>query len=190
LITLERLRLVNWHNFEDETIEIGNRCLLAGDNDSGKSTIIDAIQYVMAANLRMARFNSAAEERRSGGRDLMGYVRCKLGSESTEYRRGDTIAHVMLEWRQTVGEDKAGGTGFACGICIEAYKDNHYTEHFWIGNIGAGACADSIRAVSVRNEKDEPLLFRQFKNILAEKKLRNSILTYNCILKQIIILII
>jgi len=172
LITLERLRLVNWHNFEDEVIEIGNRCLLAGDNGSGKSTVIDAIQYVMAANLRMARFNSAADERRSGGRDLMGYVRCKLGSESTEYRRGDTIAHVMLEWRQSDGAD------FACGVCIEAYKDNHYTEHFWIGDIGAGGSADFIRAINVRNEKDEPLLFRQLKNVLAEKKM------YDCPTKQ------
>ncbi|MCL2834859.1 MAG: hypothetical protein FWD78_16940 [Treponema sp.] len=137
MLTLERVRLVNWHNFKDTVIEIGNRCLLAGDNGSGKSTVIDAIQYVMAANLRMARFNSAAEERRGGGRDLMGYVRCKLGSESTEYRRDDTVAHVMLQWRN-VTEVKGGGgvtsdQGFACGVCIEAYRDNHYNEHFWIG---------------------------------------------------------
>ncbi|WP_461258016.1 ATP-binding protein [Treponema sp. R80B11-R83G3] len=161
MVTLERLRLVNWHNFDDEVIEIGNRCLLAGDNGSGKSTVIDAIQYVMAANLRMARFNSAADERRGGGRDLMGYVRCKLGSESTEYRRGDTIAHVMLEWQ-------TNNDNFACGVCIEAYKDNHHTEHFWIGDIGS---KDSIRAINIRNEKNEPLMFRQFKNILAEKNL-------------------
>ena len=128
MITLERIRLVNWHNFEDTVIEIGNRCLLAGDNGSGKSTVIDAIQYVMAANLRMARFNSAAEERRSGGRDLMGYVRCKLGAESTEYRRGDTVAHVMMEWHQVKGNETGPEppTGFICGVCVEAYRDNHY----------------------------------------------------------------
>jgi len=165
MITLERVRLVNWHNFEDTVIEIGNRCLLAGDNGSGKSTIIDGIQYALAANLRMARFNSAAEERRGGGRDLMGYVRCKLGSESTEYRRFDTVAHIMLEWHQN------NGPSFACGVCIEAYRDNHYTEHFWIGNIGTGSSGFFIKDISVRNEKGEPLLFRQFKNILAEKKI-------------------
>jgi uncharacterized protein YPO0396 len=164
MVTLERLRLVNWHNFEDNVIEIGNRCLLAGDNGSGKSTVIDAIQYVMAANLRMARFNSAAEERRSGGRDLMGYVRCKLGSESTEYRRGDTIAHVMLEWRDS-------GSSFACGVCIEAYRDNHYTEHFWIGDGNSPSAKISIDEIQIRNEKNEPLMFRQFKNVLAEKKI-------------------
>ncbi|MDR2433971.1 MAG: hypothetical protein LBD47_05340 [Treponema sp.] len=172
MITLERLRLVNWHNFEDMVIEIGNCCLLAGDNGSGKSTIIDAIQYVLAANLRMARFNSAAGERRGGGRDLMGYVRCKLGSDTTEYRRGDTVAHVMLEWSQDSGTRTNGrgvhtgkGTGFACGVCVEAYRDNHYTEHFWAGsNV-------SIRALAVRGEKEESLVFRQFKNILAEHKI-------------------
>jgi len=166
MITLERLRLVNWHNFDDTVIEIGNRCLLAGDNGSGKSTVIDAIQYVMAASLRMARFNSAAEDRRSGGRDLMGYVRCKLGSESTEYRRGDTVAHVMLEWRNTSGAD------FSCGVCIEAYRDNRFNEHFWIGD------AVAIKEISVCSDKNEPLLFRQFKNAFAEKNI------YDCPTKK------
>jgi len=153
LITLERVRLVNWHNFEDTVIEIGNRCLLAGDNGSGKSTIIDAIQYVMAANLRMAKFNSAAEERKGGGRDLMGYVRCKLGTEATEYRRGDTIAHVMLEWS---GPEQ--GKNFACGVCIEARKDNLYSETLWTGtNI-------PIRKIVICSEKNEPFTPRQFKN--------------------------
>jgi uncharacterized protein YPO0396 len=153
LITLERVRLINWHNFEDTVIEIGNRCLLAGDNGSGKSTIIDAIQYVMAANLRMAKFNSAAEERKGGGRDLIGYVRCKLGTEATEYRRGDTVAHVMLEFSGP--EPK---TGFSCGVCIEARKDNHYNETFWTGtNI-------PIRKIAVCSEKNEPFTSRQFKN--------------------------
>ena len=82
MITLERVRLVNWHYFEETTIEIGNRCMFAGDNGSGKSTIIDAIQYAMAADLRKARFNAAAGDRK-GGRDLTGYVRCKLGSDTT-----------------------------------------------------------------------------------------------------------
>jgi energy-coupling factor transporter ATP-binding protein EcfA2 len=156
MITLERLRLVNWHNFEDTAMEIGNRFLLAGDNGSGKSTVIDAIQYALAASLRMARFNSAAEERRGGGRDLMGYVRCKLGSDATEYRRGDTVAHVMLEW-------SGPGGGFACGVCIEAWKDNHYTEHFWVGS------GVSINELPVRAESGSPLVFRQFNNILAAK---------------------
>ena len=204
MLTLERLRLVNWHNFDDTVIEIGNRCMFAGDNGTGKTTVIDAIQYVMTANLRMAKFNSAAEERRSGGRDLIGYVRCKLGSESTEYRRGDTIAHVMLEWRQDngtrTGERVSGSTsnmacppenvnaeknlsggrsgpepgkGFVCGVCVEAYKDNSYSERFWIGTKESGSSDYdiSIETLNVCNDKKEPLLFRQFRSLLEEKKI-------------------
>jgi uncharacterized protein YPO0396 len=165
MITLERVRLVNWHNFADSVIEIGNRCLLAGDNGSGKSTIIDAIQYVMAASLRMAKFNSAAEERRGGGRDLMGYVRCKIGAEAAEYRRDDTISHIMLQWHHT-NSVHSNGEYFACGVCIEAFRDNHYTEHFWVGNTDKDVL---INDFVICNEKNNPLPFRQFKTFLDGK---------------------
>ncbi|MDR1948547.1 MAG: AAA family ATPase [Spirochaetaceae bacterium] len=180
MITLERIRLVNWHNFEDTVIDIGNRCLLAGDNGSGKSTIIDAIQYAMAADLRKARFNAAAGDRK-GGRDLIGYVRCKLGSDDTEYHRGDTVAHVMLEFSVTAGAapppsgapadltapvpgSSAAAGRFAAGVCVEAYTDGKTTEHFWIG--------DSIftAAVPVRAPQSSggaPLVYRQFRDSLS-----------------------
>ncbi|MDR1950035.1 MAG: hypothetical protein LBQ38_11650 [Spirochaetaceae bacterium] len=152
MITLERIRLVGWHYFEETVITIGNRCLFAGDNGSGKSTIVDAIQYAMAADLRKAKFNAAAGERKSG-RDLMGYVRCKLGSDTTEYLRDDAVAHVMLEFSD-------GGPGFSAGVCVEAFTDGRLTEHFWLGT---GLPIDSAE---VRNEQDEPLSYRQFRDLL------------------------
>ncbi|MDR0597022.1 MAG: AAA family ATPase, partial [Treponema sp.] len=170
MITLERIRLVNWHNFADTVIDIGNRCLLAGDNGSGKSTIIDAIQYAMAADLRKARFNAAAGDRK-GGRDLIGYVRCKLGAEDTEYHRGDTVAHVLLEFswpRNTGGVGGLSASGnpashsrFVAGVCVEAYTDGKLTEHFWIG--------DNVPAaeVPVRTADGTPLVYRQFRDKLA-----------------------
>ena len=99
MITLERIRLVNWHYFQESIIPVGNFCLLSGDNGSGKSTIVDAIQLVMASDLRKVRFNASASDRR-GGRDLAGYVRCKLGSDSTDYLRDDAVGHVMLEFSE------------------------------------------------------------------------------------------
>jgi uncharacterized protein YPO0396 len=153
MITLERARLVGWHYFEDSVIEIGNRCLLAGDNGSGKSTIVDAIQYAMAADLRKAKFNAAAADRK-GGRDLTGYVRCKLGSDATEYLRDDAVAHVMLEF-------SCPGEAFTAGVCVEAFTDGRLTEHFWLGrNIPASR-------VQVKNEGGDPLVFRQFRDLLA-----------------------
>ncbi|MDR1625388.1 MAG: hypothetical protein LBT33_02515 [Spirochaetia bacterium] len=154
MITLERARLVGWHFFEDSTIDIGNRCLLAGDNGSGKSTIVDAIQYAMAADLRKAKFNAAAGDRKGGGRDLTGYVRCKLGSEATEYLRDDAVAHVMLEF-------SCPGEAFTAGVCVEAFSDGRLTEHFWLGqNI-------PVSRLQVRGEGGDPLVFRQFRDLLA-----------------------
>jgi uncharacterized protein YPO0396 len=157
MITLERVRLVGWHYFEDELIYIGNRCLFAGDNGSGKSTIVDAIQYAMAADLRKAKFNAAAGDRKSG-RDLAGYVRCKLGSDTTEYLRDDAVAHVALEFS---GVDTAGGMSagnFSAGVCVEAFADGRLTEHFWIGD------SLPVDTITVRNENDEVLTFRQFRD--------------------------
>jgi uncharacterized protein YPO0396 len=157
MITLERVRIVGWHYFEDELIGIGNRCLFAGDNGSGKSTIVDAIQYAMAADLRKAKFNAAAGDRRSG-RDLAGYVRCKLGSDTTEYLRDDAVSHVMLEFSQ--GEPGGAADGFSAGVCVEAYADGRLTEHFWIAD------GFSINEAAVYGESGEALSFRQFREIL------------------------
>ncbi|MDR1286860.1 MAG: AAA family ATPase [Treponema sp.] len=170
MITLERIRLVNWHNFADTVIDIGNRCLLAGDNGSGKSTIIDAIQYAMAADLRKARFNAAAGDRK-GGRDLAGYVRCKLGADDTEYHRGDTVAHVMLEFSWNAGGGPDADSIFVAAVCVEAYTDGKITEHFWIGdNI-------TVAAVPVRAADGEPgnlgvpLVYRRFRDSMGEDRI-------------------
>ena len=44
MIRLEAVRLVNWYHFADETLRLGGSCLFLGDNGSGKSTILDALQ--------------------------------------------------------------------------------------------------------------------------------------------------
>ncbi|HHU35998.1 MAG TPA: AAA family ATPase [Treponema sp.] len=150
MITLERARLVNWHYFQDTIVPVGNFCLLSGDNGSGKSTIVDAIQYVMASDLRKVRFNAAASDRR-GGRDLAGYVRCKLGSDSTDYLRGDAVGHVMLEFSD-------GDTGFAAGACVEAWKDGRTLSRFWMAE------AADVSRIRVCADTGLPLLGRQFQD--------------------------
>ena len=75
--SLTRLRLINWHYFEDETIAFNGATLISGINASGKSTILDAVKMVLTVDTR--HFNIAANE--NSKRDLMGYVRCKLGED-------------------------------------------------------------------------------------------------------------
>src|SRR3712207_3690786 len=92
---LTAMRLINWHAFVDETIEIKNSVLLSGENGAGKSTILDAIQFVLTCS--KYNFNKAANE--ESKRKLTGYVRYKTGREESEYlRTGDVTSHVALEF--------------------------------------------------------------------------------------------
>lgn len=94
--SLTRIRLINWHYFTDETINIKGSVLFSGENASGKSTILDAIQFVLTTNSR--KFNPAANERSK--RTLEGYVRCKTGEEGNTYLRGHgpVISFIALEF--------------------------------------------------------------------------------------------
>lgn len=90
-----RIRLINWHYFVNETIHVNGSFLISGENTSGKSTILDAIQLVLTTNHR--KFNTAANEKSS--RNLKGYVRCKTGNEDSAYvRKGTVITYVALEF--------------------------------------------------------------------------------------------
>lgn len=92
---LTRMKLINWHRFENCTIDFGDSTLISGENGAGKSTLLDAIQYVITCSANS--FNKAAHE--NGKRKLTGYVRCKTGRESRPYERlGEITAHIALEF--------------------------------------------------------------------------------------------
>lgn len=92
---LMRMKLINWHRFENCTIDFGDSTLISGENGAGKSTLLDAIQFVITCSANA--FNKAAHE--NGKRKLTGYVRCKTGRESRPYERtGEISAHIALEF--------------------------------------------------------------------------------------------
>ena len=75
---ITKIRLVNFHNFIDETIEIrsGGHLFMLGDNGSGKTTVLDAVHSVLTAG-RSMEFNSAARvagAKHAGGRSMQGVV--------------------------------------------------------------------------------------------------------------------
>ncbi|HJB15269.1 MAG TPA: hypothetical protein IAA05_04405 [Candidatus Blautia excrementipullorum] len=92
---LTRMKLINWHRFENCIIDFGDSTLLSGENGAGKSTLLDAIQFVVTCSA--SSFNKAAHE--NGKRKLTGYIRCKTGRENRPYERtGEVTAHVALEF--------------------------------------------------------------------------------------------
>lgn len=92
---LTRVRLINWHFFENEIISLNGSTLISGENTAGKSTVLDAIQLVLTTNTR--KFNMAANEK--SNRSLKGYVRCKIGTIGEVYlRKNVVISNVALEF--------------------------------------------------------------------------------------------
>lgn len=118
---LTAIKLINWHYFTNETIKIKGSALFTGDNGSGKSTILDALQYVLVADLRHVKFNISAHDETK--RDILGYLRCKTGSDSEngqKYRRsGDITSYIVLEFLDTNRDKK-----FLLGAVIDSYGDN------------------------------------------------------------------
>lgn len=94
---LTKIKLVNWHLFSNQTIDIQGNTLISGENGSGKSTLLDAVQYLLVGGRGGVKFNVAATD--DAKRTLDGYVRGRIGAENKEYlRTGDVITHVALEF--------------------------------------------------------------------------------------------
>ncbi len=115
MIKLTKIRLINWHYISNEIIDVKDNVILTGPNASGKSTVLDALSFVLTAG--DVKFNLAANEK--GKRDLRGYVKCKLGIENKEYlREGDVTGHICLEfYNETLDQY------FTIGTAIDAFGD-------------------------------------------------------------------
>lgn len=98
---LTRIKLINWHIFTDVTIDVSGNTLITGENACGKSTLIDAIYYVLSGGDDRC-FNNAANA--EAQRTLEAYICGKLGNEGTgkEYLRNssDVVCHIALEFNE------------------------------------------------------------------------------------------
>jgi energy-coupling factor transporter ATP-binding protein EcfA2 len=115
--SLRRVRLVNFHNFVDETIEVpdSGHLFLLGDNGSGKTTVLDAIHYVLSGGQELD-WNAAARlgGRKEGGRSVQGIV-LRYDAERGVLHEAGAIAYAVLEL-----EDSAAGEHLCLGIGTEA----------------------------------------------------------------------
>jgi uncharacterized protein YPO0396 len=112
---LTRIRLINWHLFENTTITCQGTTYFIGINGVGKSTILDAIQFALIGGQRDVKFNQAAMA--GSQRTLTSYVRGELGTEGQRYLRDDATAVVALEFRNP------DESYFVHGAVVDAYQD-------------------------------------------------------------------
>ncbi|MBP1564560.1 MAG: AAA family ATPase [Oscillospiraceae bacterium] len=93
MILLKRVRLINWHNFIDNTIDFKKLTYLIGVNAVGKTTIMDAIRYCITTN---KEFNSAGNKKSK--RTLQGSVHQKQRADDEYLRPGHTVSYIGLEF--------------------------------------------------------------------------------------------
>lgn len=109
--TATKLLLIQWSRFQRESIQLGGSTLFTGVNGSGKSTILDAMTYLLTGN---TQFNKAAKDR---DRTVKGYVRgdTKSNGSMRYLRQGQVISYVAMEFWSPVEQEK-----LVIGVCIES----------------------------------------------------------------------
>ena len=110
MIELKRLKLINWHNFENVTFDCARLTYMIGVNAVGKTTILDAIRYCLTTN---RNFNALGNKK--SGRTLQGSVHAKQRGENAYRRPGRTVAYIGAEFWDTVKR-----TNFVIAVRVES----------------------------------------------------------------------
>ncbi len=125
---LKKIKLINWHIFTNNNIEVDGNILITGENASGKSTLMDAIYYVLSGGDQY-HFNKAASE--GGQRSLETYMRGKMGSEKNPFLRPQTdiVSYIVLEY-----EDEKRKHSMTLGCEMEIIASTQPKTHFFVIN--------------------------------------------------------
>ncbi len=96
---INRIKLLNFHNFSNVTINVnhGGHLFLLGDNGSGKTTVLDAVHYVLTAGEHM-EFNAAARVvgNRQQGRRAQGII-TRYNVDTGHMRPAGGVSYAALE---------------------------------------------------------------------------------------------
>jgi uncharacterized protein YPO0396 len=155
MLSLTKIFLHNWHRFDHKLIEVQDSLYLAGANGTGKSSVLDALQVVLVADLQKVRFNSSAQQSQERSeRTLDTYVRGKIG-EDRWLRPGNTVGYIALEFATA---DRA--TCLTIGVCLEA---------------GEGKGSSGDRTYFILPEALDVNVFAPQQRALARRELKNTL---------------
>lgn len=122
---LTKIKLINWHIFSNHTINVDGNMLITGENGCGKSTLMDAIYYVLSGGDHK-QFNKAANE--SGERSLETYLKGKIGTDKVPYLRmnSNVIGYVVLQFTNIKN------TSVSVGCSLEIADNSPVKSYFFV----------------------------------------------------------
>lgn len=120
--TATKLLLVQWSRFQNVCMKLEGSTLFTGVNGSGKSTILDAMTYLLTGN---TTFNKAAKDR---DRTVKGYVRgdTKSNGAMRYLRQGQIISYIAMEFWSPVEQEH-----LVIGVCIESPDEVSSPSSSW-----------------------------------------------------------
>ena len=121
--TATKLLLVQWSRFQNECIRLEGSTLFTGVNGTGKTTILDAMTYLLTGN---TQFNKAAKDR---DRTVSAYVRGDTKSNGAEryLRKGELVSYIVMEFWSPVENNY-----MLIGVCIDSANDLSYNSGWFI----------------------------------------------------------
>ena len=148
---LTSIKLINWHGYYNETVEIKNNCLITGKTGSGKSTLIDAICFVISGG--GMKFNKSVQDNKSS-RTVETYMRGKTGYKTSgkDCLRNDSnlISHIALEFY-----DELEKSNFIIGCVLELREGGSKADQYYYCINGQKITNDLFYDVTGRTIKDK-----------------------------------
>lgn len=121
--TATKLRLIQWSRFQDVQVKLEGSTLFTGVNGSGKSTILDAMTYLMTGN---TQFNKAAKDK---DRTVIGYVRgdTKSNGKNRYLRTGEVVSYIAMEFYSAIDDGH-----FVVGVCMESPSETDCKSYWFV----------------------------------------------------------
>lgn len=139
--TAKKLLLLNWSCFQNVCIELGSSTLFTGVNGTGKTTILDAMSYLLFAN---TQFNRAADDKE---RTVNAYIHGdrKTNGSDRYLRKDAVVSYIVMEFNSPTEGD------FIVGVNIESRSAQDSAESKWF--IFQNAKIEEFNFKSIENGK-------------------------------------
>jgi len=139
--TAKKLLLLNWSCFQNVCIELGSSTLFTGVNGTGKTTILDAMSYLLFAN---TQFNRAADDKE---RTVNAYIHGdrKTNGSDRYLRKDAVVSYIVMEFNSPTEGD------FVVGVNIESRSAQDSPESKWF--IFQNAKIEDFNFRSIENGK-------------------------------------